>query len=334
MLPLRRPRLTRRLSRPVSTARPILPLERTRLWDARGSTRSAGTAQAALGQVVVEVRSAWGHRDQAVFGPDGGQFGQVSLDLAPDPAQRDAEHPLAALEQVDHLVGGRALVDADPVAHQRHLGQVGAAAIAEVLDRGPDLLQRDPGVEQSLDDLQHQDVAEAVQALRAGAVGGAYARLDQRRARPVIELAVGDAGGGARGRPAVPDLARVRASLVRNPGHPGNLVVVEQGALRAGRGGGPAVRDSAVRDPASVVTPGYGHARLVQDLLAGEDLRAGAQRQRDGVGRPRAHLRAVGENEVRVEDPVPQRGDVHRAQLDVQYFQYVTEKIVRERPKG
>src|ERR1700737_78665 len=29
-----------------------------------------------------------------------------------------------------------------------------------------------------------------------------------------------------------------------------------------------------------------GHARLVQDLLAGEDLRAGAQRQRDGVGRP------------------------------------------------
>src|SRR5215471_11223536 len=77
-----------------------------------------------------------------------------------------------------------------------------------------------------------------------------------------------------------------------------------------------------------------GHARLVQDLLAGEDLRPGAQRQRDRVRRPRADLGAVGEDQVRVEDPVPKRGDVHRAQLDVQHLEHVTEKIVRERPKG
>ena len=129
------------------------------------------------------ARSSWTpdrpDRDEAVLGPHGGQHGQVSLDLAPDPAERDAEHALTALEQVHHLVGGGALVDADPVAHQRHLGQVGGAAIAQVLDRGPDLLQRDPGVEQPLDDLQHEDVAEAVQPLGAGPVGGAHARLDQ-----------------------------------------------------------------------------------------------------------------------------------------------------------
>jgi len=79
---------------------------------------------------------------------------------------------------------------------------------------------------------------------------------------------------------------------------------------------------------------GDGHARLVQDLVAGEDLRAGAQRQRDRVLRARAHLGPVGEDQVRVEDPVPQRGDVHRAQLDIQDLEHVTEKIVRERPKG
>src|SRR5271166_1585493 len=77
-----------------------------------------------------------------------------------------------------------------------------------------------------------------------------------------------------------------------------------------------------------------GHARLVQDLLAGENLRAGAQRQRNGIGWPRAHLRAVGEDQVGVEDTVPQRGDVHCAQLNVQHLEHVTEQIVRERPKG
>src|SRR2546430_15983415 len=64
-----------------------------------------------------------------------GQHGEVTLDLAPDPAERDAEHALTALQQVDHLVGGGALVDAAPVAHQRHLGQVGAAPVAQVLHR-------------------------------------------------------------------------------------------------------------------------------------------------------------------------------------------------------
>src|SRR5580692_8426326 len=77
-----------------------------------------------------------------------------------------------------------------------------------------------------------------------------------------------------------------------------------------------------------------GHAHLVQDLLAGEDLRAGAQGQRDRVRWPRAHLGAVGEDQVRVEDPVPQLGDVHRPQLDIQHLEHILEQIVRQRPDG
>ena len=133
-----------------------------------------------------------------------------------------------------------------------------------MLDRGPDLLERDAGVEQPLDDLQHEDVAEAVQALRAGTMGGADARFDQGCARPVVKLAVRDACRGARGRPAVTDLPRVGArvtgqrSLTRQhsvTGEAGNLVIVEQGTLRAAD-----VRDfSAV---SAAITPGYRHAHL------------------------------------------------------------------------
>src|SRR5262245_65730102 len=48
-----------------------------------------------------------------------GQLGERALDLAPDAADRDAEHALTALQQVDDLVVGHALVDAGSVAHQR-----------------------------------------------------------------------------------------------------------------------------------------------------------------------------------------------------------------------
>ena len=65
----------------------------------------------------------------------------------------------------------------------------------QLLDGDADLLERDAGVEQALDELQHEDVAEGVEPLAAGAVRGADGRLDQPGAGPVVELAVGDAGG-------------------------------------------------------------------------------------------------------------------------------------------
>src|SRR5699024_8277860 len=119
---------------------------------------SAGTARGApLGQLVPGDRSRL-----LVPGALGGELGEVVLHLAPDPSHGDAEHALSALHEVEHLVGGGALVDAGAVTHQRDLRQVVHPALTQVGDRGADLLQRHPGVQQPLDDLQHQHVPEAV----------------------------------------------------------------------------------------------------------------------------------------------------------------------------
>src|SRR5207248_9909143 len=72
-------------------------------------------------------------------------------------------------------------------------------------DPGPDVLQRDTGVQQPLDHLQDQNVLERVEPLRARAVRGADAGRDQLRAGPVVELTVGDPGDLASGRTAVAD---------------------------------------------------------------------------------------------------------------------------------
>ena len=44
---------------------------------------------------------------------------------------------------------------------------------AKLLDGGANLLQRDAGVKQSLDELEYKDVPEAVEALRPRAAGAA-----------------------------------------------------------------------------------------------------------------------------------------------------------------
>ena len=79
------------------------------------------------------------------------------------------------------------------------------AAPAQMVDRDPDVVQRDAGVEQPLDDLEHQDVFERVQPLAAGTGRAADRRDHQRGARPVVQLAVGDAGDLAGAGPAVAD---------------------------------------------------------------------------------------------------------------------------------
>src|SRR5580692_1934703 len=151
-----------------------------------GLPRRAAVGQLIGGAVAVD--------DQAVLGPDGGQLGEFARDLLPHPAEGDAEDPLAARQEVVDLVRGGALVDADAVAHERDLGQVVGAAIAQVLHGRPDLLQRDPRVKQPLDHLEHEDVTEAVEPLGTRAVRRADAGLDEAGPRPVVELAVGDPG--------------------------------------------------------------------------------------------------------------------------------------------
>src|SRR6266404_4349369 len=77
----------------LSTGRPAAITRRRRTgWP------SAGAAQTALGQIILGGRGPRGvgavgvDGDEAVFGPHGGQQGQVTLDLTPDAAERDAEH--------------------------------------------------------------------------------------------------------------------------------------------------------------------------------------------------------------------------------------------------
>ena len=75
-------------------------------------------------------------------------------------------------------------------------------------------------LQQPLDDLQDDDVPEAVEPLRPRTVGGAHARLDQPGAGPVVQLAVGDAGRRARrGTPVADQLGLGRGALagVRRP---------------------------------------------------------------------------------------------------------------------
>ena len=133
-----------------------------------------------------------------------GELGQGPLDLLPHPAHRDPEDPLAALDQVDDLVGAGALVDRGAVAHEGNSGQVLDAALVEGVDGHADLLERDAGVQEPLDDLEQQDVAEGVEPLGARAPGAPDRGLDQAGTGPVVELTVGDAGDAAGDGPPVP----------------------------------------------------------------------------------------------------------------------------------
>src|ERR1022692_1122975 len=143
-----------------------------------------------------------------------GQLREGAVNLLPDAAERDAEHALAPLEQVHDLVRGGALVHAYSVAHQGHPGEIVCAPVAQVVHGGADLLQRDAGVKEALDHLEHEDVAEAVQAQRARSARRPDAWLYQPGPRPVVELAVGDTGRRARCGTAVADSLRPRGEIL------------------------------------------------------------------------------------------------------------------------
>ena len=93
------------------------------------------------------------------------QLGQRALHIAPHDADSDPEDALAALEQLHDLVGRGALVDRRAVAHQGHLREIVQPAEPQMLDRGTDVLQGHAGVQQPLDDLQDDDIPEAVEPL-------------------------------------------------------------------------------------------------------------------------------------------------------------------------
>jgi hypothetical protein len=152
--------LVTEIAEALTAGRPLPGITAKPLGSDRRVADSADLARPAAGQLV------WPHRQaRLVLGPLGRQFGQRAFDFLPDPAERDAEDALATLQQVDDLIRRGALVHADAVTHQSDLGQVGGPAVAQMLDRGPDLLQGDTSIEQALYYLEYENVAEAVQPL-------------------------------------------------------------------------------------------------------------------------------------------------------------------------
>src|SRR5690606_13479817 len=113
-------------------------------------------------------------------------------------ADCDAEDALSAADEVDDLVVRGAQVDTGSVAHERGTRKVVHPRLMELRDGGADLLQGDARVEQSLHELEHEDVAEAVEALRSGSLRTADRGLDEARACPVVELTIGDARSAGR----------------------------------------------------------------------------------------------------------------------------------------
>ncbi|CAI7978835.1 hypothetical protein FRAHR75_520021 [Frankia sp. Hr75.2] len=171
----------------------------------RGACRSGRAAPPpAVGQLVAGVRR------RRVAGALAGQLRELAAHVLQRPPDRDREDALTTPDQVDHLVVRGALVDGRAVADEGQVGEVRHSPGPQMVDGGPDVLQRHPGFQQLADDPQDQHVAERVEALAAGPARPAHAGHDQARARPVVKLAVGDAGRRAGRRPAVSDVVTGR----------------------------------------------------------------------------------------------------------------------------
>ena len=160
---------------------------RDRVYRLDATGTAGGTDDSRLGQPILRSRclrrdasSSSGSGDRlAAVGALAGEIGDGAGQFAHRTGDRDAEYALTALQQVDDFFGRGALVDGGAVGEQGDVGQVLHTALAQVVNRDADVVQRDAGVQQSLDDLEHQDVFERVQPLAAGAGGAANRRHDQ-----------------------------------------------------------------------------------------------------------------------------------------------------------
>ena len=97
----------------------------------RRGSGGGGAGAAATGQLV-GAQIHHGLRGDGAVGALAGQLGQRADQFAQRAADRDAEHALAAPQQVDDLFGGGALVDRRAVGEQGDPGQVVDAAGAQV----------------------------------------------------------------------------------------------------------------------------------------------------------------------------------------------------------
>jgi|SRR5260363_38382 hypothetical protein len=77
----------------------------------------------------------------------------------------------------------------------------------------PDLLKRYPSVKETLNNLEHEDVAERVQALTSRATSCANLRTNQAGSRPVIELTIANASSTGCDRASESDVLRQRGKV-------------------------------------------------------------------------------------------------------------------------
>src|SRR5690349_770611 len=131
-------------------------------WRA-GSADLAVAALAPGGQLVLR-----GGDRLATVSPLAREVGDRAGQFPHSARHRDAEDALAALQQIDHLFGRGALVDRGAVGEERDVGEILDPALAQMVHGDADVMQRDAGIEQPLDDLEDQDVLERVQPLAAG----------------------------------------------------------------------------------------------------------------------------------------------------------------------
>src|SRR5699024_3386620 len=134
--------------------------------------------------------------------------------LTHGPSDPDTEHALTALQEVEHLLLGGALEHRTSVGEQCDRGQILDTTGPSLINGIADVLQRDPGVQQLLGDLQDEDVLERVQALTARSRRVPDRGDHQIGTSPVVELAVGDTGDLARDRYAV-SAGPVRDAVIR-----------------------------------------------------------------------------------------------------------------------
>src|SRR5699024_12554484 len=124
-------------------------------------------------------------------------------DLLHRSAHGDAELALTTQQQMDYLLRRGAFVHGGAIGEECYPRQIADAALAQMVDRDADVVQRDSGIQQALHDLEYQQILERVQALRARPLRGADTGPDQLGPRPVVELPVADSGDLARRGTAV-----------------------------------------------------------------------------------------------------------------------------------
>src|SRR5579864_4673357 len=125
------------------------------------------------------------------------ELAHALVDLTCQLVDRDEERHLALFQRVDDVAVGLAdLKDALTVGDKLHPGQMlfEPGALAQVFERAPHALKGHAALEQRVDDLERDEIAERVQPADARTASRRlYGRLDEPDLVPIAKLVAGTA---------------------------------------------------------------------------------------------------------------------------------------------